>query len=113
MIWKDIMGYEGYYQISDTGKIKRLPRNKRLVNGNYINLPEMELSINTKVGFPCVALNKGGKQKVFTMHKLMGLHFIENDDPSKKKEIRFKDGDNTNYLLDNIEWCTRSENLKK
>jgi hypothetical protein len=109
---KDIIGYEGLYQITSSGRVFRLARKKRLVNGESMDLPPIELQVNGKVQYPCVSLNKGGHLKTFYMHRLVAIHFVPNDNPLIKREINHKDKNIFNYAADNLEWCTRSENVK-
>lgn len=109
---KDIIGYEGLYQITSKGRILRLPRKKRLVNGEFMELPAIELQAKGKVQYPCVSLNKGGKIKTFYVHRLVAIHFVPNDNPLIKREINHKDKNIFNFSVDNLEWCTRSENVK-
>lgn len=49
---KDIIGFEGLYKISSSGKIWRYKSKKRLVNGKFLELPERELKIGGKVNYP-------------------------------------------------------------
>lgn len=111
-IWKDIIGYEGYYKISNTGKVLKLESKKRLVNGEFMVIPERLLITNSKNNYPIASLNKEGKVKTFTMHRLMAIHFIPNDDPINKKEINHKNKNILDFSLENLEWCTRSYNVK-
>lgn len=109
---KDIIGFEGLYQITSTGKVIRLPRKKRLVNGSFADLPKKNLKIGTSSGYPSVMLNKEGKQYNYAMHRLMAIHFIPNDNPLIKREVNHKNKNIADFSLKNLEWCTRSENLK-
>lgn len=112
-IWVDIIGYENYYKISNTGKVLKLESQKRLINGSYMVIPEKLLLINSKKNYPCVSLNKNGVIKTYSMHRLMALHFIINNDPLNKKEVNHKNKNIFDYSLSNLEWCTRSENIKQ
>lgn len=107
----DIIGYEGFYKISNLGRVLKLKSKKRLTNGDYMEVQEMYLSVNSKSNYPCVALNKEGKIKTFSIHRLMAIHFIPNND-SDKIEVNHIDKNIFNYSLDNLEWCTRSYNVK-
>lgn len=111
-IVKDIIGYEGLYKITSKGRVLRSSIKKRLVNGKYMDLPAIELSINGKIGYPTVMLNKNGSVKSFMVHRLVAIHFIENDNPLIKREVNHKDKNILNFKADNLEWCTRSENCK-
>lgn len=89
-VWVDIIGYENYYKISNTGKVIKLESQKRLVNGSYMVIPEKLLLINSKKNYPCVSLNKNGKIRTYSMHRLLALHFIPNEDLVNKKEVKHK-----------------------
>ena len=109
-IWKDIGGYEWYYQISNKGRVKSLSR-QREGNGKKGLLAEriLKLTINSD-GYYNVKLYKNGKKKSFKVHRLLAIAFLEN--PKGEKYINHKDGNKTNNSLDNIEWCTSSHNVK-
>lgn len=109
--FKDIIGYEGLYKISYCGEVIRLPRNKKTNGGGYVVLPEMNVTINKNTNYPTVVLMKDGKQKTFFMHRLIAIHFIPNDNPMKR-EVNHKNKNILDYSVDNLEWCTRSENMK-
>lgn len=111
-IVKDIIGYEGLYQITNKGRVLRSSIKKRLVNGEYLDLPAMELRIKGKVQYPTVMLNKNGLLKSFMIHRLVAIHFIPNNNPLVKREVNHKDKNIFNFCADNLEWCTRSENIK-
>jgi len=107
--WIDIEGYEGIYQISNTGKVKSLQREKWNGNG-YQAIPERilkEVIINT--GYNSVSLWKNGKGKAHLVHRLIGKHFL--DTYTESLDINHIDGIKTNNTLDNLEVCTRKENI--
>lgn len=96
--WKDVKGYEGLYQISNFGRVKSFYTNKILK-------PAIE-----KSGYNQVSLVKQHKKKKYYIHRLVGLHFINN--PSNLNEINHIDGDKSNNGIKNLEWCTRQDNVK-
>jgi len=59
-----------------------------------------------------VNLNKDGVRKCVAIHRLVATYFVENDDPENKTEVNHLDQDVTNYSKENLEWCTRSHNVK-
>lgn len=61
-------------------------------------------------GYPRVYLQINGKKKVMKIHRLVAELFVPN--PDNKREVNHKDGNKRNNNADNLEWCTRSENLK-
>lgn len=109
-VWKDIKGYKGLYQISNTGKVKSLPR--ELWNGSgYFIKPEAVLKPNPQVsGYLNVHLYKDKVRKPFAIHRLVAKHFIGL--PEDKKEVNHIDGDKTNNNVDNLEWLSGKENMR-
>ena len=108
-IWKDIKGYEGMYQVSNLGNIKSLERYKR----NHSKLQKIEekllkLHINKTNGYVYVVLTKDTIEKNIRVHKLVAQAFIENS--NNKPQINHIDGNKQNNRVDNLEWCTQSEN---
>ena len=98
-IWKDIDGFEEY-QVSNTGKIKSLKWGKE-----KIKKPSVD-----KDGYFRICLSKAGKQKLFLVSRLIAIAFLPN--PDNKPEINHKDGKKQNNHVNNLEWATRSENVK-
>jgi len=100
-MWKDVVGYEGLYQISDCNEwVKSL---------NY-NHTWMEKILNPGIRswYLFVGLCNNSKSKLLSIHRLVAIAFIPN--PENKPEVNHKDWNKLNNNLDNIEWCTRSEN---
>lgn len=111
--WKPVIGYEGIYEISNTGLVKSLSRNKHC--GHEMSKPQITkeriLTIRTdRLGYTRVKLSKNGVSKLLYLHRLIAKAFIEN--PKSSKEVNHIDGDKSNNEISNLEWCTRSENLK-
>lgn len=90
--WKDIEGYEGLYQVSNTGLVKNKKREKVLAlePSNCIYLR--------------VHLWKNGVGKHYLVHRLVAEAFIDN--PNNLPQVNHKDEDKTNNNVDNLEWCT-------
>lgn len=55
-------------------------------------------------------LTKSGKKKIFRVHRLVAEAFIQNS--SGKMQVNHKNGDKTDNCVDNLEWCTQSENMR-
>jgi|HubBroStandDraft_2_1064218.scaffolds.fasta_scaffold00002_112 hypothetical protein len=105
-IWKDIAGYEGYYQVSNMGRIKSL---ERKVHGRRGLLKEMMLGLYPNHrGYLLVLLSKGNLKNRLIVHRLVAQHFIPN--PENKPEVNHKDGNKQNNSDWNLEWFTRLEN---
>lgn len=97
--WKDIKGYEGIYQISNTGKIKSL--NYR---GNGIE--RMLQPTKNKDGYLQIKLYKNKKYILKTIHKLVAENFID----IPKLEVNHLNGIRDDNNVNNLEWCTHAEN---
>ena len=108
-VWKDVKGYEGYYQVSNLGRIKSLSRKVKNHSGFKKVLKEKILKVHIgKTGYYVVDLKKESQRKTFKIHRLIALHFIKN--PNNKKCINHINGVKTDNSLKNLEWCTIKEN---
>lgn len=112
-IWKDIKEFEGLYQVSNFGRIKRLSKkvyNSGLVhNKKYFISKEIILKNATiSKGYLGVTLTKDKKRYPKKVHRLVAQAFIDN--PENKPQVNHKDCNKQNNCVDNLEWCTNSEN---
>ena len=109
-IWKDIKGYEGLYQISSLGRVKSLSRKISNEKRTYLSKEKILKIHLRKDGYCRIGLTKNKKQQQFLVHRLVSHAFIPN--PENKPCINHKDGDKENNYVNNLEWCTSSENNK-
>lgn len=94
-MWKDIPGFEGLYQVSSLGRIRR--------NGKFKTLrPDRR-------GYLTVWLCKNSVQKNHKVHRLVASVFIPN--PESKRTVNHIDGNKQNNRVENLEWATHSENI--
>lgn len=115
-VWKDISGYEGYYQVSNLGRIRSLSRivvhmqgegNRR---GMKRKIPECILAQDINwAGYHRVGLSKHGKKHRVAVHRLVADAFIAN--PNNLPQINHKDENPHNNHMDNLEWCTNLYNV--
>lgn len=98
-VWKDISGWNGFYQISTHGRVKSLKRGKEII---------LTPSKNSS-GYLTVSLSIEGKTFTKVVHRLVAIAFIPN--PENKGDVNHIDEDKTNNHLENINWMTRKENL--
>ena len=110
-IWKDIEGYEGFYEISNKGRVKSLGRNK-INNGSPQYLPERMKKLSNKIKkttiYKIVRLHKNSKVTNYFVHRLVAFAFIPN--PNNYSIINHKDECGYNNISDNLEWCTAKYN---
>ena len=107
-IWKDILGFETRYQISNLGRVKSLIRTftkkdgvKMTIGGKLLTIQESEY---LKVSF-----SECGNTNTFTIHRLIAIAFIPN--PKNKPQVNHIDGNKHNNDIQNLEWCTSRENV--
>lgn len=95
-IWKDIDGYDGYYQVSNIGNVRNAVRSKLLKQQKSRN------------GYLTVSLTKSNKLTTYRVHRLVASAFIPN--PDNKPSVNHIDCDPLNNKAENLEWCTAQEN---
>lgn len=100
-IWKSVLGYENKYEVSNLGNVRSLNYNKK----GYIKL----LSKYNCSGYDAVKLTKNGTQKRWLVHILVMNSFCGE---SQCLEINHKNGNKKDNNIDNLEYCTRSYNIK-
>lgn len=95
-VWKDVAGYEGLYQVSNFGRVK----------SSYTDMVMKQTPNNT--GYLVVNLTKNGKQKVRPVHRLVAASWLPLN--AQKTFVNHRNGNKHDNRLDNLEWCTKSEN---
>ena len=104
--WKDIRGYEGIYQISNLGSVKRIS-NIHWCNLKYRDNYYLKPLDNGK-GYLRIKLTVNNKSRRVMLHRLIAEAFIEN--PNNYPFVNHIDGNKKNNNLNNLEWCTQSQN---
>ena len=108
-IWKDVIGYKGYYIVSNLGNIKSLDNFKvGSYNSTYLKKGKLLKNNLNRQNYKYVVLCKDGIKKHSLIHRIVLESFIENT--YNKPFVNHIDSNPSNNRLENLEWCTASEN---
>lgn len=108
--WKDVVGYEDHYEVSNIGRIRSKlrqikTRNRIITKKSIIRTPHI-----TKKGYHRIQLVKNGKKENKFIHTLVAECFIGTR--SNNYQVNHKDGIKINNIVSNLEWITPSQNLQ-
>lgn len=107
--WRNIKGYENFYQVSSFGRVRSLDR---IVKSKGNSLQERKGRIlrpnQDRYGYLKVVLQKNSHKKTKMVHRLVANAFIPN--PNHYSQVNHKDENKTNNKAENLEWCTAKYN---
>jgi hypothetical protein len=110
-IWRDVDGFKDWYQISNYGRVRSLDRltihkdgGNIYRKGKYLN-PKYDSN-----GYLNIILYKYNKAYRRLLHRLVTLAFLEN--PNELKEVNHKNCNKSDNKLENLEWCSRQQNVR-
>ena len=108
--WRPVVGYEGLYEVSNTGRVRSVDRyvvdslgHRRFYKGKVLSI------VKNKNGYLLINLYCNEKNKKCLVHRLVAEAFVSN--PDNLPEVNHKDEDKTNNRVDNLEWCSRKYNV--
>ncbi len=104
-IWKDLIGFEGLYKISNMGRFISLPKKKGRGNGYITQERNCTLQFD-KDGYLKISLCKDSFAKKYLAHRLVAIHFIPN--PENKLQVNHLKGIKTDIRASELEWSTQS-----
>ena len=106
--WRDVVGYEGIYEVSSSGGVRSLTRKSRNQWGEF-TLAGKSLSpgINSQ-GRPVVVLRRDGKGKTWLVHRLVAMAFLGPCPPGYV--VCHNNGDRLDNRVENLRWDSRSAN---
>lgn len=108
-IWRDVVGFEGYYKVSISGQVYSLP--KTTIGGNGLRkLSGKILKPANKNGYLVVCLYNDASKKYVSIHRIVGQAFLKN--PDNKPTINHINGDKADNRVENLEWVSQAENNK-
>lgn len=109
--WKPIFLYEGYYEVSNLGRVRSVDRYLTTHDGRTrFQRGVMLKSLRSKNGYRCVCLWRCNRPHRHLIHRLVATAFVSN--PQDKPEVNHIDGDKTNNVAANLEWVDESENQR-
>jgi hypothetical protein len=110
-IWKPVVGYEGYYEVSNLGNVRSLVRIVTRKNGTPLTIQPKTKSVKTaKSGYAYVHLDRDGISKFRSVHRLVANAFIPNT--KNKKCVNHINSVRDDNRVENLEWVTPTENMQ-
>ena len=107
--WRPIEGYEGLYEVSNTGQVRSFDRYVKYSNGRiHLHKGKVLSPIKDRDGYLQVNLCYSGRINSIKIHRLVAQAFIPN--PDNLPQVNHKDEDKSNNRVDNLEWCSQLYN---
>lgn len=100
-VWKDVVGYEDHFRVSNLGRVTSKRTGKIL---------KQHINKQGRAGFATKIGGRNGSCVCFKTHRLVATAFIPN--PENKPTVNHKDGNPLNNCVENLEWATHSENIR-
>lgn len=108
-IWKDVVGYEGLYKVSNIGRVLSCERLAKSGYGSYRAVKERVLVPYCSNGYNVVCIWDKGINTPKFIHRLVATAFISN--PENKPQVNHINFIRNDNRIENLEWCTVQENI--
>lgn len=112
-VWKDVLGYEGIYQVSHIGNVRSLDRLAKPGKGNGFREGRILRPGTNSDGYLIVCLYRKGVQWTYRIHQLVAIAFLKHVPCGSKIVVDHKDNDRINNALDNLQLISHRENCSK
>ncbi len=110
-LWRDVSGYEGYYEVSNYGRVRskerRIERKDGVIQTHYA---KEKIQTRTRDGYMTVKLSKDGVDRRFPVHVLVAKEFV--DGYNDGLEVNHKNYNRSDNHSNNLEWVTHEENIQ-
>ena len=106
-IWKDVIGWENYYQVSNTGYVRSKDRYIRNYRSGLALTKGKLLSLNKTKGYLVATLFKDKIRERYPVHRLVALHFLSNAE--NKPTVNHINTIKDDNRVENLEWATGKE----
>lgn len=110
-LWKDVVGYEGLYEVSNYGRLRSLDRDLVSIDGKVVRFEgRMRIASDNGSGYLYLPLSKDGVRKNHLVHRLVATAFIENGNPDHDIVNHIDENPKNNHAS-NLEWCDAKYNM--
>ena len=109
-VWKDVAGYEGYYQVSNEGRVRSVDRYVNSRNGKRLSKGKLLRPKQNVDGYLCLTLSKKNQISLVRVNRLVAEAFIDN--PDELPVVNHIDRNKINNNADNLKWCTVEYNAR-
>lgn len=113
-VWMPISNFESSYEISNLGRVKRNARKVVRRDGFISTLEEKILTpqLDRSTGYYKISFGENRKRFAFSIHRLVASNFVLNKNPINLIEVNHKNAIKTDNRPENLEWVTRSQNVR-